>query len=115
MQALCARVQGLSGDSPDLALDRAVGLVLHDDGSRGHLVTRLHVSDRECNEIAPARLAVDAEAEECKLADTAFHLKTQGPDVLNLKGSHLPDDFALVSRYMMNDIACGFRDGLPSS
>jgi hypothetical protein len=41
------RLQGLSGDSRDLELHWALGLVLHDDGSVGHLIAMGHVADFE--------------------------------------------------------------------
>ena len=50
--------------------------MLHDVGSVGQLVTMGHVTDLECNEITSAKIAVDAEVEEYKLADPAFYLKT---------------------------------------
>jgi len=38
--------------------------VLHDDGSRGHLVTVAHITNLQCHQVATAQLAVDAEVEE---------------------------------------------------
>lgn len=66
-----------------------------------------HVADLECNEVTSAQLAVDAEVEECELANQAFHLKThaQGPDILHLEGSLLPNNFAFVPRLVMNSIS----------
>lgn len=100
-------LQGLSGDCRDLELNWALGLVLHDDRSRGHLVTMGHVTDLECNEVAFAKLAVDAEVEACELLDPAIHLKTyaQSSDVLHLEGCLLPDDLAFVPRLVMSRIA----------
>lgn len=101
------RLQGFPGNSRDLELDWALGLVLHDDGSRGHLVTMGNVTDLDCNEVASAKFAVDAKVEECEFADPAFHLKmyAQSSDVLHLEGSFLPDDLAFVPRLMVNSIA----------
>ena len=100
-------LQGLPGDCRDLELHRALGLVLHDDGSGGHLITMGHITHFERNQVTSAKLTVDAEVEECELTDPTFHLKTysQGPDVLHLEGSLLPDDLVLVPRLMMNSSA----------
>lgn len=100
-------LQSVSGSGRDLELNWALGLVLHDDGSGGHLVTMRHITHFERNQVSSAKLAVDAEVEECELTDPTFHLKTysQGPDVLHLEGSLLPDDLILVPRLMMNSNA----------
>lgn len=54
------RLQGISGGCRDFELNRPLSLVLHDDGSGRHLVAVADVSDCECNQVAPAQLAVDA-------------------------------------------------------
>jgi hypothetical protein len=54
------RLQGVPGGLRDLELDGALGLVLHDDGARCHLVAVAHVPHPEGDEVAAAQLAVDA-------------------------------------------------------
>jgi hypothetical protein len=48
----------------DLELNRPLGLVLHDNGARRHLVAVADVPDPEADQVAAAQLAVDPEIEE---------------------------------------------------
>jgi hypothetical protein len=91
--------------------------VLHDNGTRRHLVSMAHIPDFEGDEVASSQLAVDAEVEERQFSHPALHLEAdaQRPDVLELEGRLLPDDLALVPRLAMSGTACGSHDGLPSS
>lgn len=108
---------GVTGSGRDLKLNRSLGLVLHHDSSRGNLVAVADVAHLQRDEVASAKLAVDAQVEEREFADPVLHLKTnpKRPDVLQLEGGLLPDDLALVPRLAMSGVACGSHDGLPSS
>lgn len=101
----------------DLELNGALGLVLDDDGACGHLVAVAYVLSLEADQVASAQLTVNAEVEESQFANPALHLQpdTQGPDVLKLERSLLPDELPLVPRLAMNGIVCSTHDGLPSS
>jgi hypothetical protein len=111
------RLQGIPGGRRDLELDRALGLVLQDDGARGNLVPMTNISDLQSDEIAPTQLAVDAQVEERELAHPVLHLETdtERPDVLELERGLLPDDLALVPRLAKSVDACVAHDGLSSS
>jgi hypothetical protein len=111
------RCQSLSGGGCYLELDRALRLVLHDDGARGNLFAVAHVADLQGNQVAAAQLAVDPDVEEGQLADPAFHLEAnaQRPDVFQLERCLLSNDLALVPRRVVDRSACSFHDGLPSS
>src|SRR5690606_11137458 len=104
-------------DSRDLELDGAFGLVLHDDGSRSHLVAVGYVADFEGNEIASTQFAVNVEVKQREFTNPPLHLKTyaQCPDVFHLEGSLLSVDFSFVLRLAMCDLAFGFHDDLLSS
>jgi hypothetical protein len=54
------RVSRLFGD---LELHRSLGLLLHDNRSRGDVTALDHIVDAESNQIATAQLAVDREVE----------------------------------------------------
>lgn len=75
------------------------------------------VADLERNEVAPTKLAVDAEVEEREFAYSVLHLKTNSkrPDVLDLERSLLADDLALVPPLAKSGVGCDSHDGLPSS
>ena len=110
-------LQGVPGGLRYLELHRALGLVLHDDGPRCHLVSMAHVPDFEGDEVASSQLAVDAQVKEREFVHPVFHLETdaQRPDVLELEGCLLLDELALVPRLTMSSgIACGYHNGLPS-
>ena len=110
-------LHGLSRGRCDLKLHRALGLVLHDYGTGGHLIAVADVPDLEAHEITAAKLAIDSQIEEGELAHPAFHLQanTEGPDVLEFEWSFLTHDLALVPWLAMNCVGYGSHDGLPSS
>jgi hypothetical protein len=67
--------------------------VLHHYRPRGDLVAVADIAEPERNEVASAKLAVDAQVEERELAHSVFHLKTNSkcPDVLeSLNGAFWP-------------------------
>jgi hypothetical protein len=100
----------------DLELHWALGLVLHDDGAARQLIAVTHVSDLERDEVAAAKLAVDAQIEEGQLTHTVFHLKPnpERPDILELERGFLADDPALVPRLAMDCVDNRSHDGHPS-
>jgi hypothetical protein len=107
----------IAGRRCDLELHWALRLVLHHHGSGCHLVTVTDIPDLQAHEVAAAKLAVDSQVEECELTHPVFHLKadSERPDVLDLERCFLANDLALVPRFAMNGVGCGFHDGLPSS
>lgn len=111
------RLQRIPGGLGDLELNRALGLVLHDDGARRHLVTMAHVPYPEGDEIAAAQFAVDTQVEEGEFADPPRHLESHAkcPDILEFERRLLPNDLAFVPRLAMSVVACDSHDGLPSS
>lgn len=78
--------------------------MLHDDGSRSHLVAVAHITDPECHQVATTQLAADTEVEECQLSNPALQLKThtQRPDIFEFEGRFLTNDFSLVPRRAVN-------------
>jgi hypothetical protein len=48
----------------DFELHRALGLVLHDDGTRRHLISVTNIPDLQGDQIAAPKLAIDAQVEE---------------------------------------------------
>ena len=88
----------VTGGRRDLELDGSLGLVLHHDGTRGDLVTVAEVAHLERNEVAPAKLAVNAQVEEGEFPYPLLHLqpKSKSPDVPQLERSLLSDDLAFV-------------------
>jgi hypothetical protein len=86
------RLQGIPGGLRDLELNWALGLVLHDDGARRHLVTMTNVSNLQGNEVAATQLAVDAQVEQRELAYPVLHLKlTRSAQMsLSLNGAFCP-------------------------
>src|SRR4051812_28043091 len=84
---LYPRLQRISRGLRNLELHRALGLVLHDDGARAHLLAVAYVPDLERDEIAAAELAVDAQVEEGKFPNPLLHLEADAkrPDVLELE------------------------------
>ena len=110
-------LHSIPGRRRDLELHWALGLVLHDDGACRNLVAMADIPDFESDEVASAKLAVDAQVEERKFAHSILHLQTNSkcPDVLELERRLLPDDLALVPRLARSCVACDTHDGLPSS
>lgn len=90
------------------------GLCCITTARKGDLVAMAGIPDLERNEVAPAKLAVDAKVKEGKLAYSVLHLKTnaKSPDVLDLKRSLLADDLAFVPRRTKSGVGCGSHDGL---
>ena len=111
------RLQGVPGGPGALELDRALGLVLHNDGTRRQLFAMTHIADLEGDEVAAGKLAVDAQVEECQLTHQVLHLKPnpQRPDVLGLERGLLADDLALVPWLVIICVGNRTQDGLPSS
>ena len=69
-------VQGSPGLLRDLELDRTLGLLLHDGGSRGHVTSLTDDLNQKSREIAHSNLlAIDCEIEHCELCDVRSHLK----------------------------------------
>jgi hypothetical protein len=64
----------LPGRQCDFELHRALGLVLHDDGTRCHLITVTHIPDLQGDQIAAPKLAIDAQVEEGQFAHSMLHL-----------------------------------------
>lgn len=95
-----ASVISVPGGLCDLEMHRTLGLVLHDDGACRHGFAVADVPDLESDEVAAAKLAVDAQVEQGELAHPALHLETdaQRPDVLELERRLLPDELPLVPR-----------------
>lgn len=54
----------LPGSQCDFELHRALGLVLHDDGTSCHLITVTHIPDLQGDQIAAPKLAIDARVKE---------------------------------------------------
>jgi hypothetical protein len=54
-------LQGLAGNRRYFNLNGSLGLVLHDDGTRGDLVAMSDVSDLEGEKVAATKLAVNTE------------------------------------------------------
>jgi hypothetical protein len=54
-------LQGLAGNRRYFKLNWSFGLVLHDDGTDGDLVTMSDVSDFEGEKVAATKLAVNTE------------------------------------------------------
>ena len=110
-------LQCVSGSSRDLKQNCGLGLVLHNDGAFGQLLTMAHVVHLEGAEVTSEKLAVDTEIDECELANPSLHLSadTQRPDVFQFEGRVLSDDLSLVPRLAMNNIAGALHDALPSS
>jgi hypothetical protein len=100
-------LQGLAGNRRYFKLNWPVGLVLHDDGTRGDLVAMSYVSDLEGEKVAATKLAVNTEIKECWLPDTTCYLETdtQSPDVFHFEGGFLSNDLAFVPRFTVNGIA----------
>lgn len=69
------RLQRLPGGLGYHELNRALGLVLHDDGARRHLIAMAHVPNLESDEVTAAQLAVDAEVEQGEFTNPAVHLE----------------------------------------
>lgn len=111
------RLQCIRVGRRDLELDRTLGLVLQDDGTRCNLVPMTNFSDLQGDEIAPIQFAVGTQIEQRELAHPVLHLEAHAErsDVLELEPSFLPDDLAHVPRLAMSGVACGSRYGLPSS
>lgn len=110
-------LHGITGGRRDLELHRALGIVLHHHGAGCDLVAMANVPHFEADEVTAAKLAVDSQVEESKLAHPTFHLEasTNGLDVLELERCLPTDDLALVPRLAMNSVELGSHDGLPLS
>jgi len=110
-------LNGVTSRGRDFELDRTLGLVLHDDRPRCHLIAVANVPDLECNEVTSAELAVNSQVEQREFAYPVLHLETDSecPDILCLERRLLADDLALVPWLAMNGIGYGSHDGLPSS
>jgi len=57
------------------------------------------VADAQLHKIAAAKLAIDAQVEQCKIAGARLYLKPDAnrPDILDLQGRLLPDEISLIS------------------
>jgi len=53
-------LKSLPSRQRDFELHRALGLVLHNDCTRCHLITVTHIPDLQCDQIAAPKLAIDA-------------------------------------------------------
>jgi len=88
--------------------------LLHDDSSRGDLIAMANVAHPQLDEIAASELAVDAEIEQCELANPAGHLRPnpQRPNVLQLERRLLTNDLSIVPWLTATGDYIGFHDGL---
>jgi hypothetical protein len=86
------RLQRIPGGLGDLELNWALGLVLHDDGARRHLVAMAHVPYPEGDEIAATQFAVDPQVEEGEFTDPPLHLESHAKCQisLSLNGAFCP-------------------------
>lgn len=69
------RQQRLPGGLGYLELHRALGLVLHDDCARCHVVSVAHVPYPEGNEVATTKLTIDTQLEEGEFTHPVLRLK----------------------------------------
>ena len=93
-------VDGLPRCLGQFELDRAARLPLPNGSLVNRIATRCNVIDLECHDVATAKLAVDSEVEQSKIADATFDLELC-PDRLDILGAEWrlrADDLALVPR-----------------
>ncbi|MNV46121.1 hypothetical protein D3C71_1379410 [compost metagenome] len=81
-----------------LELDRTLGLLLHECGSRGHVASVTDVLHLQSREIACSKLAIDYKIENREFPDVRCHLKFRAdcPNFSQLQRRLLPSEFALV-------------------
>ena len=91
-------IDGLAGLFGDLKADRTPGFLLSNGGSLHGVAMRRNVLDFQAHHIAAAKLAVDGEIEQRKVAYLTLHLQPRPdrPDMLGLQGRFRADDLALV-------------------
>src|SRR6266699_1872280 len=85
----------------DLELHRPLGLLLHDDRTRGDMTALEHNANVKPHQIAPAQLAVDGEIEQREFPGSMIQLQSNpnGPDLLQLQRWLLADQLPFVPRY----------------
>ena len=107
-------IDGLAGLFGDLKADRTSGFLLPNGGALHRVAMRRDVLDFQAHHIATAKLAVDGEIEQRKIAHLALHLQPgpDRPDMLGLQGRFRTNKLALVPRpagggrgiYVLNSI-----------
>ena len=110
-------LHGVARRRRDLELDGPLGLVLHHDRPRGHLIAVADVPDLQNDEVTTSKFAVDSKVEESEFADSTLNLKADSkcPDVLELERCLLADDLAFVPWLATVGVGDRSYDGLPSS
>src|SRR5690606_7677095 len=90
--------KALTGLLRNLELNRTLGLLLHDGGSRGHVASVTDVLHLQSREIARSKLAIDCDIEHREFPDVRRHLKSRSdcPNFSELQRRLLPGKFALV-------------------
>jgi hypothetical protein len=88
----------LAGLFGDLKADRTPGFLLPNGGSLHGVAMRRNVLDFQAHHIATAKLAVDGEIEQSKVAHLVLHLQpgADRPDVLGLQGRFRANKLAFV-------------------
>ena len=96
----------------DFELNGSMGLLLHDDCSRGDAIAMDYVTNTKGNEITGSKLAVDREIEQSELANSPVKLQANanGPDVFESQRCPLSDELALVPRLAAR-VRCGVQHG----
>lgn len=98
-------VKALTSMFRDLELNRPLGLLLHDGGSRGHMASVADILHLQSREIARSKLAIDCEIEHRKFPDVRRHLKSRSdrPNFSEPQRRLLSNEFALVPWHAMAD------------
>jgi len=96
---------GFAGLVGDLELDRAMRLLLHDDGSGQYVITLLDIAHAKSHEVAAAELAVDCQVEEGEIPGLLGELQAEpdGPDILQAQGRLLSKQLSPIPRGMGGD------------
>lgn len=73
----------------DLKLNRLVGLLLDDDGTRLHRATADNIAGLQFHQIATTQTAVDGDIEQSAIPEPLFmvEIKSDRPDLLHLEGA----------------------------
>jgi hypothetical protein len=98
----------------NLELRRALGLLLHDDRSRGHVLAVRDIANPQLDQIARSKLTVDGQIEQGQVPGTVGQLKSNPnrPDVLEFEGGLLAHELAFVPQEAdLRGLRCTAKSG----